>query len=194
MDVVATALRGWENYYVIIGSSAGALIGLQFVVMTLIKDSGGGVRSEREIAAFGTPTVIHFLAVLVVSLIQSAPWPEIGMLRVTVGSCGLAGIVYLVIVIRRVRGQDGYQPVGEDWAWHTILPLVAYIVLLLAALTMHASLSGALFAVAGGSLLLLCVGIHNAWDTVTYIAAGGLQAGKAGEQAPAGGDTPTPPG
>jgi hypothetical protein len=194
MDMVPTALKGWENFYVIIGGSAGALIGLQFVVMTLIKDAGGGVRSEREIAAFGTPTVIHFIAVLVLSLIQSAPWPAIGLMRVSVGCCGLAGIVYGVIVIRRVRGQSGYQPVGEDWAWHTILPLVAYIVLLGAAATMHASLTGALFAVAGSALLLLCVGIHNAWDTVTYIAAGGLQSGKAGEQAPAAGETPTSKG
>ena len=31
-----TALDGWENFYVIVGSSAGALIGLQFVVLTLI--------------------------------------------------------------------------------------------------------------------------------------------------------------
>ena len=30
------ALTGWENFYVIVGSSAGALIGLQFVVITLI--------------------------------------------------------------------------------------------------------------------------------------------------------------
>ena len=31
-------LAGWANFYVIVGSSAGALIGLQFVVMTLILD------------------------------------------------------------------------------------------------------------------------------------------------------------
>jgi len=29
-------LGTWQNFYVIVGSSAGALIGLQFVVMTLI--------------------------------------------------------------------------------------------------------------------------------------------------------------
>jgi len=28
------ALKEWESFYVIVGSSAGALIGLQFVVMT----------------------------------------------------------------------------------------------------------------------------------------------------------------
>jgi hypothetical protein len=187
MDVVTSALRAWENFYIIIGPSAGALIGLQFVVMTLIKDSGGA-RSTREIDAFGTPTVIHFIAVLVVSLIQTAPWPGIESMRVSIGSCGVAGIVYVAIVIRRMRGQDGYQPVGEDWAWHAVLPSVAYLVLLGAAATMHAGLSGALFAVAASVLLLLCVGIHNAWDTVTYIAAGGLQSGKTVEQTPPGGD------
>jgi len=30
--------------------------------------------------------------------------------------------------------------------------------------------AGALFTVGGMSLLLLLIGIHNAWDTVTYIA------------------------
>ncbi len=192
MDVVATALRGWENFYVIIGSSAGALIGLQFVVMTLIKDSGGA-RSTREIDAFGTPTVIHFMAVLVVSLIQSAPWPGISSVRVSIGACAVAGIVYVAIVTRRMRGQDGYQPVAEDWAWHAMVPMAAHIILLGAATMMHASLSGSLFAIATSALLLLCVGIHNAWDTVTYIAAGGLQAGKSTGQNPAGG-TPNQPG
>ncbi len=33
-----TALAGWENFCVIVGSSAGALIGMQFVVITLIAD------------------------------------------------------------------------------------------------------------------------------------------------------------
>jgi hypothetical protein len=31
-------MSSWENFYVIVGSSAGALIGLQFVVMTLIAE------------------------------------------------------------------------------------------------------------------------------------------------------------
>ena len=31
-------LNAWDNFYVIVGSAAGALIGLQFVVMTLIAE------------------------------------------------------------------------------------------------------------------------------------------------------------
>jgi hypothetical protein len=38
-DNAMTALAGWENFYVIVGSYAGALIGLQFVVITLIADT-----------------------------------------------------------------------------------------------------------------------------------------------------------
>jgi hypothetical protein len=33
-----TALGEWESFYVIVGSSAGALIGLQFVVIALIAE------------------------------------------------------------------------------------------------------------------------------------------------------------
>src|SRR5436190_24376937 len=36
---VHETLSLWENFYVIVGSSAGALTGLQFVVMALIPDS-----------------------------------------------------------------------------------------------------------------------------------------------------------
>src|SRR5213079_244843 len=47
----------WESFYVIIGSSAAALTGLQFVVVVL----GAEARSiGPEVGAFGTPTVIHY--------------------------------------------------------------------------------------------------------------------------------------
>ena|SRR6266536_4124051 len=56
-------LVAWESFYVIVGSSGAALTGLQFVVMALIAESSRR-SSGREISAFGTPTVIHFCAVL----------------------------------------------------------------------------------------------------------------------------------
>lgn len=64
-------LAGWANFYVIIGSSAGALTGLQFVVMTLIAElpTPG---TTQDVRAFGTPTVVHFGTALLVSAIMSA--------------------------------------------------------------------------------------------------------------------------
>ena len=55
-----TVLSGWANFYVIVGSSAGALIGLQFVVMSLIANMPAVRANAQAGYAFSTPTVIHF--------------------------------------------------------------------------------------------------------------------------------------
>ena len=72
-EAVTSPLIPWENFYVIIGSSAAALTGLQFVVIALVADSRKK-STISEVDAFGTPTVVHFSAVLLVSAILSAPW------------------------------------------------------------------------------------------------------------------------
>lgn len=75
-------LNGWENFYVIVGSSAGALIGLQFVVMTLIAGRSVGHGEAQAGDAFSTPSVVHFAVVLLLSAIISAPWDGIGTVAV----------------------------------------------------------------------------------------------------------------
>src|SRR5439155_23212976 len=51
-------LAEWESFYVIVGSAAGALIGLQFVVMALIAERPQ-IASPEAGAAFATPTIVH---------------------------------------------------------------------------------------------------------------------------------------
>jgi amino acid transporter len=131
--------------------------------------SGGAMR------AFGTPTVVHFCAVLLVSAIMSAPWTAITQIAVALGACGLIGTIYGVWVVRHARRQKDYEPVWEDWVWHTGLPFLAYIAFLVAAVRLNPFPAGSMFLVGGGVLLLLFVGIHNAWDSVTYIAMWGAE-------------------
>jgi hypothetical protein len=161
------ALGEWENFYVIVGSSAGALIGLQFVVMTLIAERQVAT-SEALGSAFGTPNVIHFSATLLLSATVSAPWHGIGAVAVLLGLIGLSGLIYVVVVVRRVRRQSEYHPVFEDWLFHVLLPLGAYVTLILSALLAFSHVAEALFAIGAATLLLLFIGIHNAWDAVTY--------------------------
>ena len=47
IESLAHPLQGWESFYVIVGTSAGALTGLQFVVLTLITE-GGAIRGTNE--------------------------------------------------------------------------------------------------------------------------------------------------
>jgi hypothetical protein len=162
-------LSKWESFYVIVGSSAGALTGLQFVVIALVADRPG-TGGHREISAFGTPTVVHFIAVLLVGSIISAPWEDLSHVAVVIGLFGVTGIAYTAIVTRRAQRTERYTPVMEDWIFHVVLPFASYILLLGAAVALTRFDTPALFAIGTASLLLLSVGVHNAWDTVTYIA------------------------
>jgi hypothetical protein len=168
-EAAVSLLTTWENFYVIIGSAAAALTGLMFVVITLI--AGARMRrSSGSVAAFGTPTVVHFCAALLVAAILSAPWQALWNAGLLLGLSGLGGVTYVVIVLRRARRQTDYQPVLEDWLWHTVFPLVSYTALVVAAIVLPGNPVPALFVIAAVTVLLLFIGIHNAWDTVTYVA------------------------
>lgn len=167
-QAILSLLISWGNFYVILGSSASALTGLQFVVITLGAEVD--VLSTPTIRAFGTPTIVHFCAVLFISVIISAPWPTISSAGLCLDACGLAGLTYTVLVARRVRRQTDYVPVLEDWLWHCALPFIAYAVLLTAANILWRYPVQALFVIGATAVFLLFVGIHNAWDAVIYIA------------------------
>ncbi|MBV9927218.1 MAG: hypothetical protein JOZ96_19530 [Acidobacteria bacterium] len=162
-------LDGWENFYVIVGSSAGALIGLQFVVITLIAGRPAREGEAQAGEAFATPSVVHFGVVLLLSAVNSAPWGEAGGASFLWGLVGFCGIAYVVVVARRMKTQDAYRPVYEDWLFHTLLPFAAYAVLAAAAFMAPPYTGPALFLVAAAALLLLFVGIHNAWDSATHL-------------------------
>ncbi len=161
-------LNGWENFYVIVGSSAGALIGLQFVVMTLISSTPVAASDSQAGSAFSTPSVVHFGVVLLLSALACAPWKGISAVATLWALVGLSGAIYSVVVARRMRAQTIYRPVPEDWLFHVAFPLAAYAVLAVSAFVAHSRARTALFLVGAGALVLLFVGIHNAWDTVTY--------------------------
>jgi hypothetical protein len=166
---VMSPFAAWESFYVILGSSAAALTGLQFVVMVL----GAEINAPATVhttRAFGTPTIVHFCAVLLNSAILSAPWHRVTSASAAIAVFGAVGIGYTLLVLRHARRQTAYVPVLEDWIWHTVLPLCAYVALGTSGVFLGRDTAPSLFVIGGSALLLLFVGIHNAWDSVTYLA------------------------
>jgi hypothetical protein len=163
-------LAAWDSFYVIVGSAAGALIGLQFVVMTLIAE-----RPPRRAAeagpAFATPTIVHFGTALLLSAILRAPWQAIATAAAIWGLIGFSGAAYAVIVARRMRTQAAYRPEFEDWFFYAAVPATAYVVLVCSAFAAIAHAREALFGVGTAALLLFFIGIRNAWDSVTYLVS-----------------------
>ena len=161
------ALSEWDSFYVIVGSAAGALIGLQFVVMTLMADRPTAGLSEAG-RAFATPTVVHFAACLLLSALVQAPWHQVSAATWAAGAVGLSGLAYMALPIQRMRRQNIYQMDMEDWTFHVVLPFAAYGLLMLSCVIGFANMHLALFGVAAAALILLFTGIHNAWDAVAY--------------------------
>jgi len=157
----------WESFYVIVAGAAGALIGLQFVVMTLIAERPQFASPEAG-AAFATPTIVHFCSALFLSAVLRAPWHAVWPAATLWGIVGVAGLFYTTVIVRRMRGQTTYRPDTEDWIFYAALPTVGYAVLAAAALAAPSHERAALFAVGGATLMLLFIGIRNSWDTISY--------------------------
>jgi hypothetical protein len=160
-------LAEWDSFYVIVGSAAGALIGLQFVVVTLIAERPA-LRTVEADATFATPTIVHFGAALLLCALVRAPWQAITIVATLWGLVGFCGIAYALIVARRMRVQTTYRPEFEDWIFFILLPLAAYAILALSALVAAFHMREALFGLGTGVLLLLFIGIHNSWDSISY--------------------------
>jgi hypothetical protein len=157
----------WESFYVIVAGAGGALIGLQFVVMTLLADRPQLATPEAG-AAFATPTIVHFCSALLLSAVLRAPWHAVWPAAALWGVVGIAGLGYTTVIVRRMRRQTTYQPDVEDWLFYAALPIVGYAVLAAAALAAPSHERAALFAVGAATLLLLFIGIRNSWDTISY--------------------------
>ena len=170
-EALLSPLATWHNFYSIIGTAAATLTGLIFVVIALIAGVRVRVPSPSSgIATFNAPNVVHFGVALLVAAILSAPWQALWNASLLLGLSGLGGMIYVVIVLRRARRQTDYQAVLEDWLWHTVFPLVSYTALLVAAIVLPGNPTPTLFVIGAMTVLLLFIGIHNAWDNVTFIA------------------------
>jgi hypothetical protein len=169
-ESASTVLPAWSSFYVMTGSSAAALTGLMFVVITLVSAEERTANLHDGLSTFSTPTVVHFCAALLVSAIVCAPWRLLIHPAILLGLLGLYGAAYILRVMLGARRLQAYTPDREDWLWYSILPLAAYVAIAGGAIALPGAPVTALFALGGGVISLIFVGIRNAWDIVTFLA------------------------
>ncbi|MEO7202316.1 MAG: hypothetical protein ABI431_05915 [Candidatus Tumulicola sp.] len=161
-----------------IGSSAAALTGLMFVVITLVNNEQRK-RNPNGIATFSTPTVLHFCAALFVAAIVSAPWRSLTWVAAFIAAFGAYGSIFSIYVMYRARRLHEYRADIEDWTWFVVLPILAYVAMFGAGLGLLWKPAQFLFVLGGATVFLIFIGIRNAWDVVTFLAVNGDPSGKA---------------
>jgi hypothetical protein len=164
--------EGWENFYLIVGPSAGALIGLMFVVVTL---TAGRERdqTERGKHLYTSPIVWHLAVVLLLSGAAVAPAISPKCFGVLTGSVALLGFLMGVrstVGIARDQLTGPANNMFDTW-WYGVIPAIVYCGLAGAAVAVLAGWSWNADAVAGALMALLLVSIHAEWDLVTFLAA-----------------------
>ena len=169
-------LAPWAGFYTMMATAAATLVGLMFVVVTLVTRGEQRTDADDGIAAFSTPTVIHFGAALLVSSILIAPWPRLAGTFVCITLIGLAGVAHMLSVARRARRLTGYDPDPEDWLWYTIFPFITYVALLIGGVTLPFAPRAALWILGAMVAWLIFMGIRNAWDVVTFLAVRAVSA------------------
>jgi len=163
--------EGWGDFFLLAGSAAAVLIGLIFVVMTMMQDRPRSTVLAGSRLYMG-PVVLHMSFVLVLSgaaLVPRIAADEFAAVATALALWGLARGVMVTAGLRRLAF-SGDPPHWSDMWFYGAIPAALYLALAVAALGVAGEQSWARHAVAGVIVGLLLVGIRNEWDLVTWLA------------------------
>lgn len=157
-------LDKWHDFFIVLGAAAGTLIGAMFVVISI---ASGLVReSELTSRIFVTPTIIHLAFVLMGCAFTLVPSLD----RVSLGAgAGVAGIVFFGYAGRNVFHIGRRRAVvWSDHLWYAVMPLLAYLLVIVGAVLVLKAAPGAIETLAVALALLVISGIRNAWDLILF--------------------------
>ena len=163
------ALKEWHDFYLLIGTAAATLVGLMYVVASI------GTRyftPEREagLHMFLTPTVVHFSAILVTALVVMGPFESWSSPAAPLVAVSLFGLAYAVRVWFRMRQRGVIATIDlADRAWYALTPVVSYLLIAAAAILLGEGRGLGLDLLAEGVILLLLLGLRNAWDMTVWV-------------------------
>ena len=155
-------LERWHEFYVLVGTAGATLLALLFVAISL----GVGFLTEKRAAptrAFYSPVVVHFTAVFFLSAIALVPALRIVFFAALIGTCAAIGVAVSLFVTIQLLRHD-WTNYKQDHLAYALLPMAAYLALLVAAAMIWLENKLALDVLAGALLTLLIVNVRNAWD------------------------------
>ena len=162
------ALHDWHEFYLMLGSSAAALMALLFVAVSI----GIGYYTERNVEGvrtFLSPVVAHFTAVLFVSAMGLAPVHG-KIVLVALILAGVTGACIAAFATKKIFPfmNDGMVVPFDHFAYGFI-PLAAYAAIAVSGVLIELRWEWAPELLAAAVLTLMLINIRNAWDLMLSV-------------------------
>jgi hypothetical protein len=170
--------EGWENFFLMAGGAAAVLIGLIFVVISLMGDRP---RAQVLVGSqiYMGPIVLGVSFVLALSAAALTPG---------IGRCAFAAVTGLVAVWGLVRGIMSAISISRftkvhwtDLWFYGVYPCAIYIAFGAVAIGFWMEWRWAHYGLAVAIVLALLLAIRNEWDLITWITPRG-EDGEHGEE------------
>ena len=167
--LLSDLLHDWHDYYLLAGTASATLVGLMFVAASI----GASIFNEEYrpgMKAFLSPTVVHFSAVLVISLLLTVPIHRWSVLGGLLGVGGFLGTAYSARILVQIVIRQKFKVDLLDRLFYALLPVTGYVLVLVSAVLLLVQAPAAVAMIAIAVLVLLLAAIRNAWDMTIWIA------------------------
>jgi hypothetical protein len=167
-ESIEQSLLPWHDFYTLVGAAGATLIGLMFVALSLAIGVRNGTKEDVNI--FVTPTVVYFLGVVVVAALAVMPFENARPLGGLIAAIPTFGTPVWIRRLWRLKRKHHESPLNrQNWLWQWLVPAVAQVLLFLAGMAFVSGDSRAPFLLAASLVVLLVVGVRNAWTFMIWI-------------------------
>jgi len=155
----------WDGFYTLTGGTAGTLIGLIFVVITLGMEHAKEGDTDRT-RLFVSPILVYFATLLMIALAMVPPLSPIAR-ALALGVIGCAGLGYVLNLAFLLR----QRPDEREMLWDILLPMVSYALVAISAAAWALEASFANMAAAIAVAVLLVAALRKSWIVTLVIAS-----------------------
>jgi hypothetical protein len=160
--------EAWETFYLMLGTSGAALVGVMFIVTTLAAEINTD-EINRGTVIYQTPIVFHLGVIVAASALAIMPDHLASLIALLLVVMGIVGLAYSVrTTLRMFERYEFYSATTSDKFFFGVGPALLYLVMGAGGATVWLAPGIAAEIVGAAMLALLLVCIRNAWDVATF--------------------------
>ncbi len=165
----AEQVERWHDFYLMAGTAAVTLAGLLFVALSLHLDLLVEAGHEH-LLGLSRATLTTFVSVLIASLLMLVPGASMRMTGLMLVVVALAGLITTVYFSRHMSKHHGGALTAQQMRRRTLMPMIAYLLILSAGAGVFMGAPELLFNMIGGVCMILGNAAGMSWELLVRVA------------------------